>query len=208
MCPEDIEGRVPLTTLERAQLAAERAYWRCEHQPESVHNQEHERLLIEHRRIIDTRVRWLEFIHKEAQKHGDWFYQRALLMFDLLDGKWTFILHKSGEPTIMVVPEPDGDTCYVTERIEPIEYKIEGTDPDAVGQAAVELIRQVQLPVQNVPMPMEKEIHDMVHGGADLLCRCKLSYGIAVRDFHRFSPLGPWIPRYKETQLLGHPMSQ
>jgi len=208
MYPEDVAGRVPTTAIERGQLAAERAMWRQDNQPPAEHDPEADRLLTEYLYILAKNCAWRVRINAAICDHGYWFYELAYMMFDRIDGKWQFHIAKSAEPTIMDVPDPDGATCYITERLEPIEYKEEGTDPDAVGQAAIEFIRQIQLPVQNVPMPMEREVHDRVHGGQDLVCRCKLSYGIAVRDFMRFSEHGPWLPRRKETQLLGYPMSQ
>lgn len=211
MTPLLADGRVPHTPMEYAQARTDQMY-EDQDRPERVLDAFERCEARDRAKLCDWRVRkrceWLSRIEIAIEGHGAWFAERAYRQFDWSDGKWTFILHKSGEPTIMAVPYHDGDTCYITERLEPIEHKIVGDDPNSVGQAAVEFIGQIKLPVQNVSMPMEKEIHDTVHGGADLLCRCKLRYGIAVRDFHRFSPLGPWLPRYRETQLLGYPMSQ
>lgn len=208
MYPEDVQGRVPTTAIERRQLASEREMWREDNQPPAEHDADAIQRLKEWRDITVKRMEWLDKISNGLHKKGTWFSSYAYWMYDKIGETWVAFVFKPAEPTIMDVPDPYGDTCYITERIDPIEHKDEGTDPDAVGQAVVEFIRQIQLPVQNAQMPMEKVFYDRVHGGSNLLCRCKLSYGIAVREFIRFSPLGPWIPRRKETQLLGYPMSQ
>ena len=40
MYPEDVEGRVPTTPMERRQLAAEREMWREDNRPPAEHDQE------------------------------------------------------------------------------------------------------------------------------------------------------------------------